>query len=265
MIERRARAESARPRDRLPKRETNSAISFALERAIIYKLYRPCRFETSPRFEEKSLMQALPEDRSIIERAVGEVNGLPAAFVKFFSNKTLRSSAMLCMCVALVHVACASDESKAQRIEDKATAAVEAQQLDTAIELYNDVIARYPQTQTAAHAQERITFLSGLSNSVRSFPSRTARELMVTTARAVQRYRYSKGRYPDSLDALMPRLLTEAPIDPWGRPLNFERLKNGYRLICLGGDGRRGGDGLASDFVVVNGNFVSDPFNEGPF
>jgi len=210
-------------------------------------------------------MMVLPEDTSIIERAVTEVNGSPATFLKFFSNKTLPILAWLCLCIALANGACAGEETKAQRMADEAIAAVEAQQLDTAIALYRDMIARYPHTEAASHARERITFLSGLSYSVRSFPSRTARELMVTTARAVQRYRYSKGRYPDNLDALMPRMLDEAPIDPWGRPLNYERLKNGYRLSCLGGDGRRGGEGLATDFVVVNGNFVSDPFNEGPF
>ncbi len=210
-------------------------------------------------------MKALPEDRSIIERAVAEVNGLPSAFTDFFFNKTLPAATGLCLCVALASGACASDETKAQRMTKKAVAAVEAQQLDEAIALYREAIARYPGTTAAMQAQERITFLSGLAHSVSSFPSRTARELMVETARAVQRYRYRKGRYPDSLDDLMPRMLSEAPIDPWGTPLNYERLKNGYRLSCLGGDGRRGGEGVATDFVVVNGNFVSDPFNEGPF
>ena len=210
-------------------------------------------------------MKALPEDRSIIERAVAEVNGLPAAFTEFFFNKTLPTAMGLCLCVALASGACASDETKAQRMTKKAVAAVEAQQLDEAIALYREAIARYPQTAAAMQAKGQITFLSGLAHSVSSFPSRTARELMVETARAVQRYRYSKGRYPDNLDDLMPRMLNEAPIDPWGTPLNYERLKNGYRLSCLGGDGRRGGEGVATDFVVVNGNFVSDPFNEGPF
>jgi len=210
-------------------------------------------------------MKALPEDRTIIERGVVEVNALPATFAKFFFNKTLQTVAMLCLCVALASGACASDETKAQRLAAKAVVAVEAQQFDEAIALYGDVVDRYPTTDTAAHAHERITFLRGLAYSVDSFPSRTARDLMVKTARAVQRYRYSKGHYPDNLDALMPKMLDETPIDPWGRPLNYERFKNGYRLSCLGGDGRRGGEGVATDFVVVNGDFVSDPFNEGPF
>ena len=205
-------------------------------------------------------MKVLPEDRTIIERAVAEVNDLTAAFVKFFSNKTLQSAIGLCLCVA-----CTGDEDRAQRMAEKAVAAVEAQQLDEAIALYNEVVDRYPDTGAALHARERITFLSGLSYSVDSFPSRTARDLMVETARAVQRYRYRKGRYPDNLDALMPKMLDEAPIDPWGSPLQYEKLENGYRLSCLGGDSRRGGEGIATDFVVVNGNFISDPTHEGPF
>jgi len=210
-------------------------------------------------------MQALPEDLTIIERGLAEVNDLAAAFLRFILRKTLQNIALLWLCVALASVACASNEDKAQRITNKAVAAVEAQQLDEAIALYLDVVDRYPHTAAAVQARERITFLSGLSHSVASFPSRTARDLMVTTARAVQRYRYRKGHYPDNLDDLMPMMLAEAPIDPWGSPLQYERLKNGYRLSCLGGDSRLGGEGLATDFVVVNGNFVSDPFNEGPF
>ncbi|NIM00096.1 MAG: hypothetical protein GTN89_04050 [Acidobacteria bacterium] len=148
---------------------------------------------------------------------------------------------------------------------DEAVAAVETQRFEEAIALYTEIVDRFPSTQAATNAEERITFLRGLSHSVDSFPSRSARDLMVKTARAVQSYRWRKGRYPDSLDDLMPRMLAEAPIDPWGRPLHYERLKNGYRLSCFGGDGRRGGEGIGTDFIVVNGNFVSDPFNEGPF
>ena len=213
-------------------------------------------------------MKALPEDRTIIERAVAEVNDSTAVFGRFFFNKTLQSAMGLCSCIALASVAsvaCAGDEGAAQRMGNEAVAAVKAQRLDEAIALYREVVDRYPDTAVALHARERITFLSGLSHSVVSFPSRTARDLMVETARAVQRYRYSKGRYPDNLDALMPKMLNDAPIDPWGSPLQYERLESGYRLSCLGGDSRRGGEGIATDFVIVNGNFVSDPAHEAPF
>jgi len=210
-------------------------------------------------------MLALPEDRTIIDCEEVEVNALTFLSVKFIFTRALRKTVGLCLCIALASVACTSDEERAKRLSRKAVAAVEAQQIDEAIAMYRDVIDRFPQTVAAQQARDRITFLSGLANSVDRFSSRTARDLMVETARAVQRYRYRQGRYPDRLDDLKPKMLREAPIDPWGRSLQYTRFENGYRLSCLGADGRRGGDGEATDIVVVNGKFVSDPANEGPF
>jgi len=210
-------------------------------------------------------MKALPEDRTIIEPGELEVNGLPFASRRFISWQPLRALRFVCLCVALVCVACADDETKAKRLEAKADTAVEEQRINDAIELYREILATFPATEPGRNADERITFLSGLSHSVTSFAPRTARDMMVETARAVQRYRWTKGRWPDNLDALRPDLLDEPPIDPWGRPLQYERRRNGYRLSCLGADGRVGGDDDATDFVVVNGDFVTDPTNEGPF
>ena len=210
-------------------------------------------------------MQALPEDRTIIEPAAVEVNGLTRTPASFFSIRPLRMIALVCLCVVLGAVACADDETKAQRLEKKAVVAVEEERFDDAIALYREVTDLFPATETARNASDRITFLSGLSNSVDSFAARTARDLMVKTARAVQRYRWTVGRWPDKLDDLMPKLISESPIDPWGRPFEYERRRNGYRLSCLGADGLRGGQGEARDFVVINGEFRSDPANEGPF
>jgi hypothetical protein len=210
-------------------------------------------------------MKALPEDRTIIEPGELEVNALADASNTFFSREPLRVLRFVCLCAVLASVACTDDETKAKRLEADAVVAVEEQRFDDAIELYREIVATYPATETAHEADERITFISGLSHSVTSFPSRTARDLMVKTARAVQRYRWTKGRWPDSLDALRPDLLAESPIDPWGRSLQYERRRNGYRLSCLGADGRVGGDGEATDFLVVNGDFVTDPTDEGPF
>lgn len=210
-------------------------------------------------------MKAQPEDRSIIEPGELEVNDLTDTSARFFSERHLRRSMSLCLCAIAFAAACANDDTKAKRLEKVAVLAVEEQRIDDAIALYREVVERYPSTESARTAHEHITFLSGLAHSVSHFPSRTARDLMVKTARAVQRFRWKRGRYPDNLDALRPDLLDEAPVDPWGRPLQYERRKNGYLLSCLGADGRRGGDSDAMDFVVVNGEFVSDPTGEGPF
>ena len=177
--------------------------------------------------------------------------------------RTLHIDVVLCLLAVFGTAGCVDDETKARRLANKAVALVEEQRFDDAIELYRDVIDRFPETETARNARDRVTFLSGLSHSVTSFPLRTARDLMVETARAVQRYRRTRGRYPDKLDDLLPKLLDESPIDPWGRPLQYEPLRNGYRLSCFGADGLRGGNDASSDFVVVNGEFRSDPTQDG--
>lgn len=39
---------------------------------------------------------------------------------------------------------------------------------------------------------------------------------------ALERHRIARGRYPETLDALVPEFLAELPIDPWdGRPLKY--------------------------------------------
>ena len=68
-------------------------------------------------------MKALPEDRSIIERAPNEVNGLGQAVSSFFSRKLLRTCTRLCLCAALALAACSDDEDKAQRLARQAEAA----------------------------------------------------------------------------------------------------------------------------------------------
>ena len=60
---------------------------------------------------------------------------------------------------------------------------------------------------------------------------------------------------------MLPDLLGEPPIDPWGRPLFYQRKPRGrgYVLSCYGSDGRRGGSGDAADIFVEDGEFVGNP------
>lgn len=127
--------------------------------------------------------------------------------------------------------------------------------------MYQQVIDRYPQSEAARRASRQIVLYRGLDEAVQRFPLREARDLMVKTARAIQSYKGRHGRPPASLDRLLPDLLAEPPIDPWGRALVYERTSGGrgYRLSCYGADGRPGGAGEAADWHVVNGAFVRDP------
>lgn len=56
---------------------------------------------------------------------------------------------------------------------------------------------------------------------------------------ALRLYRHKHGRYPDSLQALVPRFLPSVPIDPFtGKPLQYRRTQKGFRVWSIGSDGK---------------------------
>ncbi len=74
----------------------------------------------------------------------------------------------------------------------------------------------------------------------------TRRRLLVA-AIALERYRLRRGAYPESLDSLVPELLSSPPLDFMdGKPLRYRRTEDGHFLLysigtdCLddGGNGR---------------------------
>ena len=78
---------------------------------------------------------------------------------------------------------------------------------------------------------------------------------------ALEAYFSVHGRFPgndEGLAALRKRderitepLLTQDPIDPWGRPYQYNApgRQGPYEVICFGADGREGGSGADRDIV----------------
>jgi len=157
--------------------------------------------------------------------------------------------------------ACGGRESKAEALYDRAIQHVESDDLPAAVELFERIEQDYGETATARRAHAAVLLYGGLEHAVTTYPARRARDLMVRTARAIQRGRAGRRGWPSSLDRLMPHLLGEPPIDPWGRPLIYDPKPGGqgYLLQCLGSDGRPGGAGEAADLLVEDGEFVRDP------
>jgi hypothetical protein len=59
-----------------------------------------------------------------------------------------------------------------------------------------------------------------------------------SVALALERYRRDHGRWPDSLDTLVPKYLAAVPKDPQdGKPLRFKRLPDGVLIYWIGHDG----------------------------
>jgi hypothetical protein len=54
---------------------------------------------------------------------------------------------------------------------------------------------------------------------------------------AIERYRLANGRWPESLEALIPAQLAQVPLDPYdGKPLRYRRLADGVTIYSVGPD-----------------------------
>jgi hypothetical protein len=184
----------------------------------------------------------------IIERASGEVNGRP----RLPRALAAPLAAMLAVLLAVLALSC-SREAGAQRLLDEARGEVKRERLPEAVALLERVTKEYAGTPAAARAEKDLILYRGLLQATRLDPLRRARDLLVQTARQLERAHGERGSWPEALGT--------AVLDPWGRPLVYERTARGYRLACWGADGSPGGE---PDLVVVNGRFQQDPLEGSP-
>lgn len=208
----------------------------------------------------------MPNAERIIECTHDEVNAstsirrkkilrvVRSAFVR-------RAFAASLLCCALAAVACDRSEQKAEALVNEAMERVAADDLERAVQLLDEATRLYPNTAAGRRARQERLLYGGLAVAVDTYAQRAARDLMIRTSKALDRSRRARRAWPASLDRLLPELIAEPPIDPWGRPLAYERKANGrgYRLSCLGSDGRPGGTGDAADLLVDERGWVASP------
>jgi hypothetical protein len=73
---------------------------------------------------------------------------------------------------------------------------------------------------------------------------------------AAERYRLANGRWPESLEELVPKYLSAVPIDPIdGLPLRFNRLDDGLEIYSIGDRGL----GELGAVIVADGKEVPQP------
>ena len=143
---------------------------------------------------------------------------------------------------------------------------VAAGELDAAVRSYHEILTRYPTSEAAARARREIVLYRGLAKAGSNSYVIEARDRVIKTARALQRFRDRNGRWPESLEQLTPSIVGEYPADPRGRAFEYLRKAKGrgYVLACLGADGVRGGHGEAGDIFVEDGEFVMAPSMSWP-
>lgn len=87
----------------------------------------------------------------------------------------------------------------------------------------------------------------------------TAEAQMKLLQTALDTYRLDMGTYPEDLEQLResdkrlwkgPYFPKEIPLDPWENPYVYERTDDGYKLLSLGADGERGGEGNDADVTL---------------
>ena len=185
----------------------------------------------------------------IIERREIEVNLSDVMKVTLF----IMIAGVLCLVAA-----CTGPEGRAAALYDESRQKIEDGNLEDGVNLLQKVISEYPDTAAAQEARKEIDLFRGIAGAVENYPVASARDLMVRTARVLERLRHRR-RLPAELAELVPAKLKSAPVDPWGQPLIYSRIADGrgYTLSSLGSDGAKGGTGAAGDIVIRNGSFVT--------
>ena len=187
-----------------------------------------------------------------MRRSAHEVNAEP--------DRDARRPARVIVAILLlaVAVACGGDERAAERLYREAKDRVAKNDYAGAVERLDKIATDHPDSPLAEQARRDAILYRGLDDAVTRYPQRRAREILVQLARIVERYRAAKHDVPGSLAELVPGWLEKEPLDPWGRTVVYQRkaVGSGYRLACLGADGKPGGSGDDADLVVDNGSFV---------
>lgn len=176
----------------------------------------------------------------------------------------------------LVLIGCGSDDPRLpQQLYDDAVKLNQEGKTLEAKSLMDQVANRFPETQPGKQAKKDLYILEALLRQDLAERQKSVKLLLRRTADALTRYYARKGEYPTHLEALAPDYMEQVPQTPWGHPLfyrpyvskpiedvkdrrgnmsqRFNSRLDAYQLACLGTDLRPGGEDLAQDMLVVNG------------
>ena len=141
--------------------------------------------------------------------------------------------------------------------------------------LMEQLATKHPDSSFGQQASKDLYLLNALLHQDLLERQRLLRSAMKRTADALTRYKGKQGEYPRHLTDLVPEYLDQTPSTPWGHPFLYRPFVanpildvkdrrgkvsqvfgtklDSYHLVCLGVDLRPGGEGLAADTILVNG------------
>jgi outer membrane protein assembly factor BamD (BamD/ComL family) len=142
---------------------------------------------------------------------------------------------------------------------------------------------RYPDSEAAQQAKRDLYLIEAFANRDVADRQKQVRAALKRVSDALSRYHTKKGEFPASLRDLVPDYVEQVPEAPWGHPFfyrayvtkpiedlpskrgpvrqRFNTKYDGYHLACLGTDLQPGGEGLAADILIKDGQ----PWGEASF
>ncbi|HWQ10817.1 MAG TPA: hypothetical protein VN436_16970, partial [Holophaga sp.] len=139
------------------------------------------------------------------------------------------------------------------------------------------IAQQFPDTPAGKQASKDLYLIDVILKQDLQQRQKDLTEVMRRVANALTRYKGNEKEYPAALTALVPDYLEKVPETPWGHPFlyrayvkvpimevkgkrgaaaqKFNTLYDGYQLACLGVDAQPGGEGMATDVFIVDGEF----------
>lgn len=134
---------------------------------------------------------------------------------------------------------------------------------------------QFPDTQAGKQASKDLYLIDVILKQDLQQRQKELMDGMRRVANALTRYKGKNKEYPSALVALVPEYLEKMPETPWGHPFlyrpyvktpivdikgkrgvvsqKFNTAYDGYHLVSLGVDLQPGGEGMAADAFLVDG------------
>jgi hypothetical protein len=186
---------------------------------------------------------------------------------------------MLRLASALLALLFLSCESSDPRLPDSLyTEAVELNKQGKTLEaksMMQMIAQQFPDTQAGKQAGKDLYLIEVILKQDLQQRQKELMDVMRRVANALTRYKGNQSELPSSLSALVPEYLEKVPATPWGHPFlyrpyvknpivdikgkrgavsqRFNTAFDGYHLVSLGVDLQPGGEGMAADVFLVDG------------
>lgn len=138
---------------------------------------------------------------------------------------------LLTLVMALV-VACSNKEESARKMYNKALTLQQNKQHDEADKIFQEIIRKYPETQTAVEVNKKILEQRKAQEFLENIAKEKMKELL---GQALDQFRLDTGRYPTTSEGLNA-LVADPGIPGWDGPY-LKSLKKYINEFTYRGDG----------------------------